>query len=234
MAAGRGSKDEAILAGMPPVAIRIRRSAQARRISLRVSALDGRVTLSLPERARLAEGMAFVRDREGWIREALTRQPPVTIIAPGVAMPVEGEMRILTEARVPRVTLMPGAVLGPPGARFPTRLTAFLKALARERLEAACLRHAISVQRQVAAIALRDTRSRWGSCTADGRLMFSWRLILAPPEVLDYVAAHEVAHLVHMDHSPAFWGVVARLCPDHARHRRWLREQGAALHAWRV
>jgi predicted metal-dependent hydrolase len=93
--------------------------------------------------------------------------------------------------------------------------------------EAACDRHAAALGRQPRALSLRDTRSRWGSCTHDGRLMFSWRLAMAPPEVLDYVAAHEVAHLAHMDHSPAFWAATARLMPDYARHRAWLRAHGA-------
>ena len=81
-------------------------------------------------------------------------------------------------------------------------------------------------------IALRDTRSRWGSCTAQGRLMFSWRLAMAPDGVLDYVAAHEVAHLAHMNHAPAFWAEVGRLMPDWTARRDWLRRNGAALQAW--
>jgi hypothetical protein len=85
----------------------------------------------------------------------------------------------------------------------------------------------------VARITLRDTRSRWGSCTADGALMYSWRLILAPPSVLDYVAAHEAAHLVEMNHSARFWALVERLCPDWQAERAWLRREGAALQAWR-
>ena len=90
-------------------------------------------------------------------------------------------------------------------------------------LRAACDRHAAALGRSYQAIVLRDTRSRWGSCTSDGRLMFSWRLAMAPLAVLDYVAAHEVAHLRHMDHSPRFWAAVAGLVPDYAQHRDWLR-----------
>ncbi|MEL6678764.1 MAG: M48 family metallopeptidase, partial [Pseudomonadota bacterium] len=80
---------------------------------------------------------------------------------------------------------------------------------------------------------LRDTRSRWGSCTSEGHIMLSWRLLLAPPQVLDYVVAHEVAHLQEMNHSPAFWSVVRDLCPDYERHRRWLHQHGADLHRYR-
>ena len=104
--------------------------------------------------------------------------------------------------------------------------------MAQARLAAASDRHAATLGRPFTAIALRDTRSRWGSCTADGRLMYSWRLAMAPPEVLDDVAAHEVAHLAHMDHSPRFWSVVETLCPGWPAHRRWLREHGGALQGW--
>ncbi|MFM2356655.1 MAG: hypothetical protein RLZZ528_2391, partial [Pseudomonadota bacterium] len=110
---------------------------------------------------------------------------------------------------------------------------AFLRVAARTRLNAACDRFAAALGRPYSRIALRDTRSRWGSCTQDGGLMFSWRLVMAPPEVLDYVAAHEVAHLAEMNHSDAFWSVVARLYPDHARQRRWLKAEGSLLHGYR-
>lgn len=112
-------------------------------------------------------------------------------------------------------------------------MQAALKCLARDRLAEATDRHAASIGRQVRRITLRDTRSRWGSCTSEGNLMFSWRLILAPPEVLDYVAAHEVAHLVHMDHSRAFWAQVERLFPPHEPARAWLKREGTGLHRWR-
>ncbi len=108
---------------------------------------------------------------------------------------------------------------------------AFLRALAQARLTAASDRHAAALGRCYTAMALRDTRSRWGSCTDRGRLMYSWRLAMAPPEVLDYVAAHEVAHLVHADHSPAYWAVVRAVFGDPKPHRAWLRTHGAALHA---
>ncbi len=110
---------------------------------------------------------------------------------------------------------------------------AFLKLRARDRLAAACDGFAASLGTHYRAIALRDTRSRWGSCTSEGNLMYSWRLVMAPPDVLDYVAAHEVAHRLEMNHSDRFWAHVERVCPDHKSHRRWLREEGTKLHAWR-
>ncbi|ACM02234.1 M48 family metallopeptidase [Cereibacter sphaeroides] len=223
-----------VLPGSPPVEITLRRSAQARRFSLRVSRLDGRVTLTLPLRAREAEALAFVRDQEGWIRRALSDVPEAAAVGLGSLLPLEG--RPLTvrpgSGRSVRVTDDSLLVPGDP-ASVPLRLATFLKAMARERLAAACDRHARSLGRPYARLTLRDTRSRWGSCTQDGCLMFSWRLILAPPPILDYVAAHEVAHLAQMNHSPAFWAEVARLDPDYAAHRAWLRRQGQALHGFR-
>lgn len=226
----------AILAALPggaPIEITLRRSARARRFSLRVSRVDGRVTLSLPLRAREADALAFARSQEAWLRRALAGVPGRAAIRWGVAFPVEGRLRLLGPAPG-RLVCDTGDSLLLPGAEadLPRRLAAWLRLRARDRLAAAADAHAATLGRRHAGLTLRDTRSRWGSCTHDGRLMFSWRLIMAPPAVLDYVAAHEVAHLAEMNHSPAFWAVVARLMPDYAAHRGWLRSHGQSLQAW--
>lgn len=222
----------ALLPGLPPLAITLRRSARARRFSLRVSRVDGRVTLSLPAWAREAEAMAFAREKEGWIRAALARMPTGRVIAMGGTVPVEGvELPIRPgTGRAPRIE---GGTLLVPGdaERASVRVAAYLKVLARGRLQAACDRYAGALGRPYTRLTLRDTRSRWGSCAPDGALMFSWRLVMAPPAVLDYVAAHEVAHLAEMNHSPAFWAVVARLMPGYAAPRAWLKRHGHDLHA---
>lgn len=222
------------LTGLPDVEITLRRSVRARRLSLRVSRLDGAVTLTVPARMREGTALEFLSTQEDWLRRTLAARAPVTTVGFGARVPVEG--RLLTvvadSGRAVRVEgdllMVPG---GPDGAA--ARVAGFLRALARDRLAAACDRHAAALGRRHATLTLRDTRSRWGSCGATGRLMFNWRLVMAPPEVLDYVAAHEIAHLAEMNHSPAFWAVCARLCPGHAAHRRWLRTQGEALHALR-
>lgn len=223
-----------ILPGPPRVEITLRRSARARRFSLRVSQLDGRVTLSLPLRAREAEAIAFVRGHEGWIRAALAGVAQVARVGLGTALPLEGRLVTLVSdsGRVPQLV---GDSLRVPGpeAQVAVRVAGYLRALARDRLAAASDRHARSLGRAYHSLTLRDTRSRWGSCTAAGGLMYSWRLIMAPPEVLNYVAAHEVAHLVQMNHSAAFWAVVAGLCPGYLSHRRWLKGQGQGLHGYR-
>ena len=222
------------LPGDPPIEITLRRSAQTRRFSLRVSRMDGRVTLTLPSRAREGEAMAFAATQEAWLRRALAGLPAVAGVTLGTEVPVEGRMLRVT-AGAGRVVRIEGDALLVPGdaAQAGRRVQAFLKALARTRLAAASDRYAALVGRSFVAMSLRDPRSRWGSCTADGALMYSWRLVMAPPDVLDYVAAHEVAHLVEMNHSPAFWAVVARLRPDWQRQRDWLRTRGGDLQGYR-
>lgn len=225
--------ERAVLAGTPPVEIRLRRSARARRFSLRISRVDGAVTLSLPIWARTGDALDFARAQEDWIRRALARQPAQTPVAIGGSLLFEGQVLTIAEASGLRAARVEGGLLHLPARIGPAgpRVAGFLKTAARARLASACDRHAAALGRDFRAITLRDTRSRWGSCTSDGRLMFSWRLVMAPPEVLDYVAAHEVAHLVQMNHSPAFWAEVARLCPGHRPLRAWLRAHGASLHA---
>lgn len=222
------------LPGLPLVEITLRKSARARRFSLRVSRLDGRVTLSMPLRAREADALAFVRDQEGWIRKTLATMPRVDAVGFGASLPFEGRMLTLTPA-AGRVVKLEGDSLMIPGdpAQVATRVAAFLKTRARDRLAAASDHYAKVLGRPYSSLTLRDTRSRWGSCTADGGLMYSWRLIMAPPPVLDYVVAHEVAHLDQMNHSPDFWAVVTRLYPGYQTPRRWLKTQGQALHGYR-
>ena len=114
-----------------------------------------------------------------------------------------------------------------------TRVQAFLKQMARDRLAGASDRYADTLGLPYTRLTLRDTRSRWGSCTSDGALMYSWRLILCPPEVLNYVAAHEVSHLAEMNHSSAFWNTVTQIHGPYTEPRAWLRKNGSALHSYK-
>ena len=223
-----------VLPGNPPLTLTLRRSARARRIALRVSALDGTITLTLPRGASEAEALDFARTKADWLRARVVDRPGAVAVGHGAALPVEGRRLTLAPGAGRRVQAE-GAVLRVPGPaeQAGVRAQGWLKALARERLAAAADRHAGALGRPYARITLRDTRSRWGSCSDRGALSFSWRLVMAPPEVLDYVAAHEVAHLAEMNHSPAFWAVVRRLYGPHEAERRWLREEGPALHRYR-
>lgn len=223
-----------VLPGPPPLDITLRRSARAKRFSLRVSRMDGRVTLSLPLRAREAEAMAFARSQEGWLREALARMALPEVVGIGSALPVEGRLLTVVQG-TGRGVRVEGDALVVPGdpALAGARLAGFLKAQARGRLVAASAHYAGQLGVEFSGVTLRDTRSRWGSCSAAGGLMYSWRLIMAPPPVLAYVAAHEVAHLVQMNHSAAYWAVVDRIYPGWQVQRRWLRDEGQALQTWR-
>lgn len=223
-----------VLPELPGVTLLLKRSARARRISLRVSRIDASVSLTLPERASVADGLAFARAQAGWLRQALSRMPRPQPVAFGMTLPVEGRALLLVPGRA-RAPVIEGdwLVVGEDPARLGIRVETYLRHLARLRLQQATERYAAALGRPFRKITLRDTRSRWGSCAADGSLSYSWRLAMAPPSVLDYVAAHEVAHLAQMNHSPAFWAVVARLRPDYATHRAWLKREGAALQAIR-
>lgn len=222
------------LPGPPPLEITLRRSARARRFSLRVSRVDGRITLSLPPRARESEAMDFARAQEGWLRNALARMPRADLVGIGSEISVEGRILRLVAGEGRRIILADDslAVPGDP-ALAGARVQAWLKALARDRLVAASDHYAAQIGRKVARVTLRDTRSRWGSCSHDGALMYSWRLVMAPPAVLAYVAAHEVAHMLEMNHSDRFWAVVDRLYPGWQTQRKWLHSHGTALHALR-
>ncbi len=222
-----------VLPGKPPIEITLRRSRRSRRLSLRVSSLDGKVTMTIPERMDQRTAQKFAVEREGWLRKTLQNQHPPSVVCAGGVIPFEGrELRIEEGPR--RGARLEGDILHVSNGRsVAASVKGFLKAHARERLAVASDHYAEKVGRRFKQIVLRDTRSRWGSCSSDGRLMYSWRLVMAPPDVLDYVAAHEVAHLVHLDHSPAFWSLVAEICPDYRAHRTWLRENGMSLHRYR-
>ncbi|MCF2869573.1 M48 family metallopeptidase [Octadecabacter sp. G9-8] len=220
-----------ILEGNPPVEVLLRRSARARRLSLRISRLDGRATLTLPNRVPDREGMAFVREREDWLRKHISAIEPEVRVALGGTVLFEGAELPLIAGDVKRAKLVDGALVLPDDpAMVGKRVAAFMKLRARDALADASDRYAAALGRSYNRISLRDTRSRWGSCSSNGDLMYSWRLIMAPRDVLDYVAAHEVAHLQHMDHSDRFWGVVDQLFPNHKACRAWLRTQGGTLH----
>ncbi|MHA6266232.1 M48 family metallopeptidase [Aliiroseovarius sp. CAU 1755] len=223
------------LEGQPSVSVLLRPSSRARRLSLRVSKLDGRVTLTVPHGASRREAETFARDRAAWIREHLLNTLPELRPTLGDSIPFQGKLHPLVGDDRRAARIVDGRILLPHGDpnQIGVRLEALLKREARDRLAAASDHYAERVGRSFGRISLRDTRSRWGSCSSQGNLMYSWRLVMAPATVLDYVAAHEVAHLVHMDHSPRFWAQVEAICPDYRVPRAWLRANGTELHRYR-
>jgi predicted metal-dependent hydrolase len=219
----------------PPCRVRIVRSPRARRFTLRLEICGAGAVLTIPPDVRAAESKRFLARHAGWLRVALARQPDATVVGPGIELPIAGVPVPVIATPGPRrpPVLQAGAlVLQGAGAEGP-RIAAWLKLRARDALLPAARAYARRLGREIAAISLRDTRSRWGSCSSRGALSFSWRLAMAPPAVLDYVAAHEAAHLIEMNHSERYWALLESLFPDHACHRAWLKEEGRRLHAFR-
>lgn len=214
------------------VTLAVRRNARARRVSLRADPAENHIVLVLPGRASLAAGMRFAHTQAGWIRSRLARMPASTPIDPGLRFEIEGRALTLAhDAGFRGPPRFDGDVLTIGGDRdfLARRLRDWLKRRARETLRAHAERHAASISRPIAALRIVDTRSRWGSCAPGGRLSLSWRLLLAPPPVTDYVVAHEVAHILHPHHRPVFWQLVDRLTPHRAEGQAWLRRHGAHL-----
>jgi predicted metal-dependent hydrolase len=214
------------------VELRIRPKANARRIVLSVDVATGALNLSVPRRVSRVAAIDFARSKAGWILARLATLPPRIAFVDGAEVPFLGEAlrlrhvpahRGLAERRGNDI-----CVGGDP-AFMSRRTVDWLKREARREFWARARVMAERADRRVREIALRDSRSRWGSSGPDGRLMFCWRLIMAPQFVVDYVVAHEVAHLAHADHGPRFWALAKSLTGDVAEARRWLRREGARL-----
>nr|WP_235913698.1 M48 family metallopeptidase [Pseudoroseomonas coralli] len=220
--------------GVPPLRcpLRWRVSPRARRVSLRIDPVEGEVVVTLPPTASQRAGLALLRRHAGWVATRLHALPPPLRLAPGVAVPV-GDVPHLVQhetARPGSALLSEGRILvGGAEEALPRRVLALLRAEASLRIAPRAWRHAATLGVAPQAIRLKDPRSRWASCAVDGTLAFSWRLVMAPPWVLDYVVAHEVAHLREMNHSPRFWASLARLSPHRAAAHGWLRQHGPRL-----
>ncbi|WP_342240022.1 M48 family metallopeptidase [Inquilinus sp. OTU3971] len=216
-----------------PVALR--RNARARRLSLKLDPASGEVVVVAPPRVPAQVIADFVNRHAEWVRRRRAAMPGRTPFHPGAEIPILGTLyKIVHDPAAGRgVRCADGELrVGGPVDHLGARLAAWLRAEARCQLlirsRAAALRLGVTV----AAVTVRDTRSRWGSCASSGRISYSWRLLLAPESVLDYVVAHEVAHLVEMNHSARFWAVVDRLHPEPDRCRAWLKAKGQGLHLY--
>jgi hypothetical protein len=223
--------------------IALKRIGSARRFTLRVRAATRDIVLTMPARANIRQAQEFAQNQAEWIADRVARLPQQMPFRPGAKIQLRGIEHLLRhcsegaparrgtawiEERDGIRTVCAGGDL----AHFERRIMDFLRREAKRDLEEAVRRHAAKVGRSPKALSLRDTSSRWGSCSAKGALNFSWRLILAPPFVLDYLAAHETAHLRHHDHSDQFWALTKNLCPEMDRAEAWLKAHGAHLHRY--
>lgn len=221
-----------------PLDLRLAVNARARRISIRIDARAGEAVVTAPSARRLEEGVAFARQKAVWIAERMAARPDGAPLAPDAQILLHGRPVILRAtggagaARLVQTDEGMQIVSGGEGEAFSHRVQNLLKRLARQALTERTDVHLKTLGQRPVTVSIADTTSRWGSCSPHRRtIRYSWRVVMAPPEVLDYLAAHEVAHLVHADHSPAYWSVVQRLVGDHRPHRKWLRDHGGALHA---
>lgn len=220
--------------------LEVRRHPGARRLTLRVSRTRRAVIVTIPIQCDLDEAGSFLNRHIDWVRERLDSLPDPVPFADGAAMPLRGEphtirfagTKLAAPVTVSRTSLRPELIVSGTAVRAPAVLKAWLFEEARADLARSVAHHGQLLGLQPSRIAVRDQTSRWGSCSTTGVLSFSWRLILAPPFVLDYVAAHEAAHLAEMNHGPRFWAHVARIRPDFEVAKRWLQVRGPDLHRY--
>ena len=213
--------------------LQLRRSPRARNMLIRILEVEGQAELVLPRRVSLAEGWSFVEERAGWIDERLAELPPRVLFEHGAITLYRGAplgLRRSVVKRGGRAVMRDGhlEVTGP-AERFARAVRSWYVAEARRELSAQAHAIAASLDRTVKRITIRDPDTRWGSCSSSGHLSFSWRLMMAPPDVTAYVVTHEVAHLKAMHHGRSFWTLVERLYGDPAPARRWLNDNGLAL-----
>ena len=217
------------------VPLRFRRNSKARRLVLRLDAKTQGLVMTLPKRTGLSEALRFVESSREWIVRTLGKQIPTATIADGASLLYRGMPHSLrfTGGKRGVVSASDGLLLVPGDAvHAPRRLRDYLKAQAMKELSEASYKYALAMDTKYARISIRDQKSRWGSCSAGGVLSYSWRLVLAPDFVLDYVAAHEVAHLREMNHGPRFWRLVLTHCQQARDAKQWLKAHGREVHRY--
>ncbi len=219
-------------AGKVPVRVRV--SRRARRLALKIDAVGDAVELVLPPRTSLPRALNFLKSNREWVESRLAALPPRVTFADGERVPILGashRIRHMARAGAFGPVWIENGELRVSGERahVARRVRDFLKERARQEFSRRARRLALQLDREVGRISVRDTTTRWGSCSANGNMAFSWRLVMAPEPVLHYVVAHEVAHLVEMNHGPRVWKLVDQLVPQVERHRDWLNANRAWL-----
>ena len=215
--------------------LNLRVSPRAKRMALRLDSRTGKIHLVLPPRASLRKGLDFAREHRDWIIRHAAEAPAPSRLENGSVLPVLGQERVIRihydeNLKRTSIQLVDNEIIVSTNKEDPTgRIVRFLKNLAREEITRLSHEKAKQINRIPGIIRIRDTKSRWGSCSQEGNLSFSWRLILAPPESFDYVIAHEVAHLAHMDHGKEFWALCATLSADFKTGHGWMKKNGHSL-----
>ncbi len=215
--------------------VTVKRSKKARRVALRLDPVERVINLVIPQRMPLKTAYKFARQHEDWVRKTLDKLPEKVAFTHGTVLPVFGDqVRLdieINPARKRTTLKQYDDVLNIKTYQTDptTRITSHLKKIARAGLSDIASEKADMIGTVIKTVSIRDTKSRWGSCSQDGKMTFSWRLMFAPYGAIDYVVAHEVAHLIHMDHSFRFWGLCEELSFDYKNGRRWMKENGNSL-----
>ena len=225
-----------------PIPLTVSYHHRARRIGLRLKPGSGEIRLTVPQGCPLDEALAFARSHEDWIRRQLAGSGDRVPFADGAVIPLRGSQHRLAHRPGSRRGVwiadetdadgLPLLCAAGAAEHMPRRVLDWLKRQARSDLSARTARHAAQLGASYKRIVIRDQSTRWGSCSTAGGLNYSWRLVLAPPSVLDYVTAHEVAHLLEHNHGPRFWALVRELAPAMAQNRQWLKTHGRDLHRY--
>ncbi len=232
-----------------PLVARVNR--RAKKLIVKVDPVTGEILVTAPSRRTLPDAIAFAHERADWIAGQMKNAVRARPFAPNAIIPYRGVDHVIVQCGGPRAPVRvdhgsgrdhatagaerrPEIRVGGAAEHVNRRLTDWLKKQARQRLIERADHYSARLGRKRGPVRVRDMRTRWGSCTSDGAMSFSWRLILTPPDILDYVAAHECAHLVHMDHSRAFWSLLSTLDVDARAAAAWFREHGQALFAYGV
>lgn len=216
-------------------ALKLKPSQRARRVALRLDTKNRIMNLVLPPRMSLARAETFALTHAAWIKARMDDLPAIIPFTDGAVIPVYGreitvQITYSDTLKSTRIKLINNYLLISTNKEDPTpRILRFLKKEAQATLENLAREKAAEIGKTVNNVTLRDTKSRWGSCSSDGNISLSWRLIFAPWEAMDYVVAHEVAHLVHMDHSKRFWALCAQLSEDYSTGKKWMRSHGSTL-----
>lgn len=221
-------------AGSEELPIVIRKNARSRNMVIRYQPLQHHISLTLPRHVSIVQGLHFVEEKRQWLEAQLRSVIKPVAFEDGQRIPVLGKHYIIMHVGGRGVVRIEGEQILVPGEKefMARRLRVWIKAQAQDAIVALAEEKSGVLGKPVRKVGLRDTSSRWGSCSHKGHLSFSWRLVFAPYEVLHYVVCHEVAHLQHMDHSPAFWQTVSLLDPAQKTSRGWLKRHGGQLYAY--
>ena len=217
----------------PGLEIFLRKNSNSRRITLRISALDGKITLTGPSHLNFEEFKNFAESKKSWLKSKKeTFQPPI-FVSEGIKIPILGIETKVSSNKVQKPKKIGNVLYVSKRQSVSNQVKDYLLDICRFHLNYICAEFSKRLGSKFYKITLRDTRSRWGSCSNDANLMFSWRLVMAPEDILTYVAAHEVAHLKHMNHSKEFWETVEFLFGPYKKEKAWLKQNGPSLHRYK-